>query len=329
MSDGREADASEAGLPGPVIAVVGPTAAGKSPLGQELAVRFGGEVVSADSMQIYRGMDIGTAKQRPEHRRVPHHMLDVVDPGTPYSAALYQREATTAIDGIIRRGLVPVVVGGTGLYVRAALDEMTFPSGQASTPTRQRYEALLLASGPESLHRTLAEKDPAAAAVIHPNNSRRVVRALEMLDDEGVSYAAVKSSFSRRCHRYHTVQIGLTMDRHELYRRIDVRVDEMVTEGLLAEVGTLLSAGYKDALTATQAIGYKELVPVLEQGEPLEPAVAAIKQATRRYAKRQLTWFRADPRVRWLDVTEMSPDEAADEASALVESDLSRSPART
>jgi tRNA dimethylallyltransferase len=304
-----------------VVAVVGPTGVGKTAVAEELALRLGGEIVSADSMQVYRGMDIGTAKQPPEARRVAHHCLDLVDPGTPYSAALYQRDARAAIEDVAARGKVPVLVGGTGLYVRAALDEMRFPAGHDASPTRSALQAELELHGPEALYALLQERDPGAAALIHRNNTRRVLRALETLEDAGVSYAETKEHFSERVPHYPAVFIGLTADRDVLYSRIDARVDAMLEAGLLDEVARLLEAGYRSALTAAQAIGYKELVPVLDGSGDLSSAVTAIKQASRRYAKRQLTWFRADPRVKWLDVTQLSPGQAVEAVCALLESE--------
>jgi tRNA dimethylallyltransferase len=304
-----------------VIAVVGPTGAGKSDAAEELAVRLDGEIVSADSMQVYRGMDIGTAKQPPAARRVAHHCLDLVDPGAPYSAALFQRDARDAIDGIAARHALPIVVGGTGLYVRAALDELDFPPGDGASPTRAALQAELASRGPEALYELLVERDPAAAALIHRNNTRRILRALEVLEDDGASYADTRDRFAERRPHYPTSFIGLDVDRDALYTRIDRRVDAMLAAGLLAEVARLLDGGYRTALTAAQAIGYKELVPVIDGSGDLASAVAAIKQASRRYAKRQLTWFRADPRVRWLDVTHLSPAQAADAMIALLESE--------
>jgi tRNA dimethylallyltransferase len=289
-----------------VIAVVGPTASGKTTLAERLATRLDGEIVSADSMQVYRGMDIGTAKSSPRERRVLHWCLDLVEPGQPFSAALYQREARQAIADIDARGKVPIVAGGTGLYLRAALDDMEFPAGEQQTnPARERHEALAAEKGAEALHALLASRDPESAAAIHPNNVRRVVRALEMCD-EGVSYAQQLAGFSARQSIYDTRFIGLDVRRDTLYELIDQRVDAMLAAGLLGEVEGLLKAGLREALTASQAIGYKEFVPVIEDGADLDEAVAAVKQATRRYAKRQLTWFRADSRVRWVDVTDLS-----------------------
>jgi tRNA dimethylallyltransferase len=303
-----------------VIAVVGPTGVGKTAAAEQLAVLLGGEIVSADSMQVYRGMDIGTAKEPLDARRVPHHCLDLVDPGTPYSAALYQRDARAAIEDVAGRGKVPILAGGTGLYVRAALDEMRFPAGHEASPTRGALQAELETHGPEALYAMLVERDPDAAALIHRNNTRRVMRALETLEDAGVSYADTKEHFAERVPHYPATFLGMTIDRDLLYKRIDARVDAMIEAGLLDEVAGLLAAGYRHALTAAQAIGYKELVPVIDGAGDLVSAVTAIKQASRRYAKRQLTWFRADPRVTWLDVTELSPARSAEAMVALLES---------
>ncbi len=315
--------AAQAGLAGRahVPAVVGPTGAGKTVVAEELALRLGGEIVSADSMQVYRGMDIGTAKHPAGDWRVPHHCIDLVDPGTPYSAALYQRDARCAIEDVAAHGKTPVLVGGTGLYVRAALDEMHFPAGDESSPVRSDLQKELEQHGPEALYALLVERDPDAAALIHRNNTRRVMRALEVLEDSGVSYAETKEHFSDRIPYYRATYIGLTLDRDALYARIDARVDAMLDAGLLGEVERLLEAGYRGALTAAQAIGYKELVPVIDGSGNLGIAVAAIKQASRRYAKRQLTWFHADPRVHWIDVTKLSTAQTADAALALLESE--------
>lgn len=282
---------------------------GKSELADHLAASWGGEVVSADSMQVYRGLDIGTAKTAPRERSVPYHCLDLVDPGEPFSAALYQVAARTAIDSCLKRGRTPVVCGGTGLYVRAALDDLDFPPGdQVENPSRRSWETFLAEHGPLGLHGELERLDPASAALIHPNNSRRVVRALELVA-EGLSYADRHSGLHTRVSVYETAFIGLTMERDALYSRIDMRVDRMMERGLLGEVTLLLERGCRDALTAMQAIGYKELIPVLDGERSLEEAVELIKRSSRRYAKRQLTWFGADERIRWIDVTESSTED--------------------
>jgi tRNA dimethylallyltransferase len=303
-----------------VVAVVGPTGVGKTDVAEGLAIALDGEIVSADSMQVYRGMDIGTAKQPLEARRVPYHCIDLVEPGAPYSAALYQRDARAAFADIRGHGHRPVLVGGTGLYVRAALDEMDFPQGRHDSPLRAEIEERAAMLGPAGLHRFLAERDPASAALIHPNNARRVVRALEMLATGGPTYAHQVARFTERRAAVPAIFVGLTMERGALYARIDERVDAMVSAGLRDEVARLLASGYRDALTASQAIGYKELVPVLEDGADLEEAIASIRQVTRYYAKRQLTWFRADPRISWIDVTDLPSRDVISAALSLLES---------
>lgn len=294
----------------PVIAVVGPTASGKSAVADLVAEALGSEVVSADAMQVYRGMDIGTAKTPVSERRVPLLLVDVADPIEPYSAALYQRDSRRAIDRLRAEGRVPVLCGGTGLYVRAALDEMEFPRGEVDGVARQRYQDLAGKLGPEGVHALLAERDPESAALIHPHNVRRVVRALEMLD-EGVSYARQSAGFSDPREHYPSLQFALTMDRSRLYARIDARVDAMMRAGLLDEVRGLMDAGAADALTSRQAIGYKELIDALEGRCTIGEAVDLIKLRSRRYAKRQLSWFRRDPRITWLDMDVLDVDGAA------------------
>lgn len=289
----------------PVIAVVGATATGKSACAERLAELLGGEIVSADSMQVYRGMDIGTAKVPSELRLVPYHCIDLVDPGEQYSAALYQKDARTAIEDIRRRGRVAVVCGGTGLYVRAALDDYRFPAGeQRDNPVRERYRRLLAEHDPAWLHEQLRRRDPDSAALIAPNNTRRVIRAFELLE-EGESYARQHAALAHVGAYYDTVYLGLKADRQTLYERIDRRVDEMMADGLLEEVRDLVEDGFEDGITSMQAIGYKEFLPYLHATSPdeslLEDAVAQIKRSTRRYAKRQDTWFRKDTRIRWFD----------------------------
>lgn len=316
---------TRAGDPSPairVLAIVGPTAVGKTAVAEEVAARLGTEIVSADSMQIYMGMDIGTAKPSEASRRVPYWCVDLVTPGTPYSAALYQHAAREAIEDIAARSLTPVVAGGTGLYVRAALDDLSFPAGeQQDNLVRKQYEEYADAHGAAALYDLLVERDPDSAAVVHQNNTRRVIRALEMLD-AGVPYAEQRAGFSIRQSIYDTTFVGLTMDREHLYRRIDERVDAMVEQGLLHEIELLLYAGLRAALTASQAIGYKEFVPVVEGRRDLDEAIAEVKQASRRYAKRQMTWFRADPRVVWVSMDDISPAQAADAALGALDCEL-------
>lgn len=294
----------------PVVAITGPTASGKSALADALALELGTDVISADAMQVYRGMDIGTAKTPVAERPVPLLMVDVADPCESYSAALYQRDARAVIDQHLEAGRVAVLCGGTGLYLRAALDEMDFPSGEVDDERRRRYQDLAEQLGAEGIHAYLAERDPLSAEVIHPHNVRRVVRALEMLD-EGISYAQQKDGFSKPREHYRHLQFALTMDRERLYRRIDDRVDTMIESGLVAEVQALLEQGAGSAITSRQAIGYKEIIDALEGRISLEEAVDLIKLRSRRYAKRQLSWCRRDSRTIWIDM------DAMDAASAL------------
>ena len=296
--------------PGPVVCVVGPTASGKSALAEEVAARLESSVVSVDAMQVYRGMDVGTAKTPPAERRVPLLMVDVVDPTEDYSVRLFQRDARSVVDGLLSAGRVPVLCGGTGLYLNAVIDDMEFPAGEKGCASRERYERLAAERGAPALHALLAERDPESAALIHPNNVRRVVRALEMLD-EGVSYARHHEGLHERAARYDARLWGLTMSRERLYRRIDERVDAMVDQGLLEEVRELASRGLTAELSAGQAIGYKELLAALVGETSLEEAVELVKRRTRRYAKRQLSWFRHDGRVRWIDLDETSLGQAA------------------
>ena len=294
----------------PAIVITGPTACGKSDVADRLAEQLGSEVVSADAMQVYRGMDIGTAKTPLSERRVPLRLVDIVEVGEAYSAARYQLDARAEIDRLLASGRVPIICGGTGLYIRAAIDDMRFPSGQIDSERRVRYHEMAERLGADGLHRVLAERDPASAAEIHPHNVTRTIRALEMAD-EGVSYARQRQGFSSPTSVYPSVQVALTRDRAELYRRIDERVDAMMETGLLQEVLGLLDRGAREALTAMQAIGYKELIDYIDGACTLEAAVELIKQRSRRYAKRQLAWCRRDARITWVNMDEMDATAAA------------------
>ena len=296
--------------PGPVVCIVGPTASGKSALAELVAGRLGSEVISVDAMQVYRGMDVGTAKTPPHERRVPLRMVDVADPGENYSVRLFQRDARRCVDELLARGVTPVLAGGTGLYLNAVIDEMEFPAGERDAESRHRYESLLESKGPQALYELLASRDAQSAALIHPNNSRRVIRALEMLDD-GTSYAAQHDGLHRRAPHYSARIWGLTLDRDRLYRRIDERVDEMMARGLLEEVRGLVDRGLTPDTTSGQAIGYKEVLEALEGRVTLDEAVDKIKLRSRRYAKRQLSWFRHDERVRWIDLDSVELEAAA------------------
>jgi tRNA dimethylallyltransferase len=284
-----------------VIAVVGPTATGKSDLAVALAQRLDGEIVNADSMQLYDGMDIGTAKLPPEHRGgIPHHLLDVWPISKSAAVAEYQQLARAAIGEIHARRRVPILVGGSGLYLRGALDRLEFPG--ESPQIRARLYAELAEAGPQTLHRRLAAADPAAAAAILPSNGRRIVRALEVIELTGRPFTATMPGFESI---YDTVQVGL--DRDDLDERVALRVHTMMATGLLDEVRALLPRGLRASPTAGKALGYAQLLGCLDRdGEPtgdLDEAVEATIRATRRFVRRQRSWFRRDPRIRWFDAS--------------------------
>jgi tRNA dimethylallyltransferase len=282
-----------------VIAVVGPTATGKSELAVQLAQRLDGEIVNADSMQLYAGMDIGTAKLPIEERGgIEHHLLDIWPVTKSAAVAEYQALARETIAAIHKRGRAPILVGGSGLYLRGALDRLEFPG--ESPPIRARLYAELHEVGPQALHARLAELDPPAAAAILPTNGRRIVRALEVIEITGAPFLARMPGFESV---YDTVQLGL--DRDDLDERVEQRVHRMMALGFLDEVRDLLPAGLRDSSTAGKALGYAQLLACLDgDGQligDLDEAVSQTIRATRRFVRRQRSWFRRDPRVRWLD----------------------------
>ena len=293
------------------MAICGPTAVGKSEVAERVADLVGAEIVSVDSMQVYRGMDIGTAKVPEAERRCPLHMVDVVDVSVPYAVAEFQRDARACVEDIAERGLVPILCGGTGLYLDAVVDEMDFPKGEATDSRRAAYEAQLEAIGPDALHQILADRDPKSAAEIHPNNTRRVIRALEMLD-EGVSYSEQRKGLKRHEPHFEVELFVLTMDRETLYARIDRRVELMFEQGLVDEVRTLEGQGLAESHTASQAIGYKEVLQYLRGEISEREALTLVQKNTRRYAKRQLSWLRRDGRATWIDVGDVSRADAAE-----------------
>jgi tRNA dimethylallyltransferase len=276
-----------------VVAVVGPTAAGKSDLGVALARELGGEVVNADSMQLYRGMDVGTAKLTPQERGgVPHHLLDVWDVTVTATAAAYQQLCRSVVDDLLVRGVTPVLVGGSGLYLRAALDELVFPG--TDPEVRAALEAELAEVGAPALHARLAALDAAAAARMEPTNGRRVVRALEVVALTGAMPGEMTSYGSH----YETSYVGV--DRADLAERTGLRVDRMWEQGLVAEVEGLLPE-LRQGVTASRALGYAQVLALLDGALDEEAAKEATKAATRRFVKRQRGWFRRDPRITWLD----------------------------
>jgi len=283
--------------PPPVVALVGPTATGKTALGVALASRLGGEVVNADSMQLYRGMDIGTAKpDRAERDGVPHHLLDLWHVRQAASVAEYRRLARAEVDRLRAADVVPLLVGGSGLYVRAVLDELDFPGTDPAV--RARLEAELAEAGPAALHARLAAVDPAAAAAVLPSNGRRVVRALEVVEITGGPFRATLPEPQRH---YPAVVVGLDREPAELDERVAVRVDRMWAAGLVAEVEALAADGLREGPTASRALGYAQVLAQLDG--TLTPAEARERtvSATRRFVRRQRSWFRRDPTTTWLD----------------------------
>ncbi len=279
-----------------LVAVVGATATGKSNLAVALARALDGEVINADSMQLYRGMDIGTAKLTPgERQEIPHRLLGIWDVTKTATVAEYQALAEEVIDDIEARGKVPVLAGGSGLYVRAALGDLNFPG--TDERIRQRLEAELAEHGSAPLYERLARQDPSAAAAILPSNGRRIVRALEVIELSGRPFSATLPDYA---HARPAVQIGLRVTRPELDRRIAARVDHMWASGFEAEVRDLTAAGLRDGKTASRALGYQQMLRYLDGEWTLERARDETVRATRRFARRQESWFRRDPRVSWL-----------------------------
>ena len=285
-----------------ILVIVGPTASGKTRLAVELAKAHNGEVVSADSMQIYRRMDIGTAKPTAEEMDgIPHHMIDVADPEEDFSVARYVELASACVDDILSRGKLPIVAGGTGLYVDSLLSGRTFAAFSPESSLRRELEEELAERGGEAMLAELARVDPEAASRLHPNDHKRIVRALEVYHSTGKTISEHNRETQALPPRYEALTIGLNFqDRADLWERIDARVDQMAANGLEREVRELLSSGLSPACTAMQAIGYKEFVAAVEGTMTWREAEELVKLRSRQYAKRQLTWFRRNPAVHWL-----------------------------
>lgn len=300
-----------------LLVILGPTASGKTALSVEIASRLGGEVISGDSMQFYRGMDIGTAKILPEEKTakngyvVPHHLIDNLTPDMAYSVADFQRDADRTINEIAARGHIPMIVGGTGLYINAVTDmaKYQFPQEEIDDAFRQEKEREAALYGNEYVHLQLQALNPAKAEEIHANNLKRVIRALEIelakKQRESLKKWEKKEETSKSVPdaAYDLILIGLTMPREQLYNRINNRVNMMMNQGLLVEVSSLLALGYDKNLNAMQGIGYRQLVAYLDGLITLEEAVSLIKRDTRRFAKRQMTWFGKDDRIQWFDIS--------------------------
>ncbi|MFE7061816.1 tRNA (adenosine(37)-N6)-dimethylallyltransferase MiaA [Sutcliffiella sp. NPDC057660] len=286
-----------------VIVIIGPTAVGKTKLSVELAQRVNGEIISGDSMQIYKEMNIGTAKvSKEEMQGVPHYLIDVKEPTEPYSVAEFQREVRELIDVISKKGCIPIIAGGTGLYIQSVLYDYQFSDTGKDEEIRLRLEKQVEQEGMDKVFEELRRIDPVSAENIHPNNVRRVIRALEVFHSTGKTMAEYQESQEQEL-LYDVAFVGLTMDREVLYDRINLRVDLMVEQGLFEEVESLYKKGIRDC-QSIQAIGYKELYGYFDGKLSKEQAIEALKQNSRRYAKRQLTWFRNKMEVTWFDMTD-------------------------
>ena len=301
----------------PLLVIVGPTAVGKTEVAIAVAEALDGEIVSADSMAIYRGMDIATAKPSPEQQaRVPFHMIDVADPAEGYSVAQFQHDADSAIKDIHSRGALPMLVGGTGLYVQAVVERLLFPVGPTDRETRRRLYETAKRIGSEALHDRMREVDPLSAKRIHPRDTKRIVRALEVYELSGRPMSASQSVDAAPRIKYNAAQLGLNRPRNRLYERINARVDGMFDGGLAQEVRELIEAGVPQSAQSMQALGTNQVLAYLRGDMSLPEAIQLTKRDTRRYAKRQLTWFRRHGRTQWLEIA----DEAATEdvAAAMI-----------
>lgn len=285
--------------PPKIIVICGPTGIGKTSTAIQLSQEFSGEIVSADSMQIYREMDIGTAKPtKTELERVPHHMINIVHPDEPFDAAAFTKMADSVILSLIQKSRLPFITGGTGLYIKALIHGL-FRTRPADTGVISRFRKESDQFGSAALHKQLAECDPQAAARIHPNDAFRIIRALEIFEATGKPISVYHDLHRFSEKKYHALKIGLSCERETLYDRINQRVDRMLDQGLLGEVEQLLKKGYSTDLKSMQSLGYRHMAEYLTGKITWDEAVNTMKRDTRRYAKRQLTWFKADPEIRW------------------------------
>jgi tRNA dimethylallyltransferase len=301
-----------------ILVILGPTAVGKTELSLDLARQFGGEIISADSMQVYRGLDIGTAKPSPEERRaVVHHLVDVVDPDTPFNVADYVRLAEEVLAGLKSRKTTAILSGGTGLYIDALLQGFLFPDASADAAIRSELEQQAQRD-PLSLFEDLKKVDPLSAKRLHPHDLRRIIRALEVYRRTGEPISLLQRRKAQEKRPYQPVYIGLWRDRPDLYARVNRRVDAMIQAGLVDEVAGLVKT-YPEQPTALQALGYKEIACYLRGETTLEEAIERLKRDTRRYAKRQLSWFKRNRDIRWFNRTEITDERIKQEAQALWE----------
>ncbi len=297
-----------------LLVIVGPTAIGKTAVSIEVAKKLNGEIISADSMQIYKYMDIGTAKVKPEEMEgIPHYLIDVVYPNEEFTVADFKNYAEKYIKEINGKNKVPIVVGGSGLYLNSIVYELKFTTIKKNEKFRQKCEELANIHGIEYLYNKLYKIDPITANRISPNDLKRIIRALEVYNETGKPMSYFNKNFRKETDKYNLLMIGLNTDRATLYSRIEKRVDMMIEEGLIEEVKMLLDMGYTRDLVSMQAIGYKEIISYLYRETDLEEAINILKRNTRRFAKRQLTWFKRDDRIKWIDIKKFSNvDEISD-----------------
>lgn len=294
----------------PLIVLTGPTAVGKTSLSIKLAQKLGGEIISADSMQVYRHMDIGSAKIKTEEMEgVPHHMIDILEPFDEFNVVVFKEKVKQCIEQIVGRNHIPILTGGTGFYIQAVLYDIDFTENEENTEIRQRLEALAEEKGVEYLHHRLALVDKESAENIHANNKKRVIRALEFYELTGKKISEHNEAEREKESAYDSCYFVLNDDRAALYERIDKRVDKMVEEGLVREVQKLKEMGCHRSLVSMQGLGYKEILQYLDGEISLEDAVYIIKRDTRHFAKRQLTWFRREKEVIWVDKNSFAYDE--------------------
>lgn len=296
----------------PLVILTGPTAVGKTALSIKLASEIGGEIISADSMQVYRQMDIGSAKIKPEEMGgIPHHLIDILEPEEEFNVCLFEKLALEAMEQIYERGHIPVVVGGTGFYIQALLYQIDFTEEETDTAYRDKLWQLGEEKGNHYLHELLRKVDPKSAEEIHENNRKRVIRALEFYENSGKPISTHNKEQRQKTSAYNSCYFVLTDDRKKLYERIESRVDQMLSKGLVDEVRTLKERGCNASMVSMQGLGYKEILEYLDGRCSLLEAVEKIKKETRHFAKRQLTWFRREKDVIWLDKQAFAYDEDA------------------
>ncbi len=287
----------------PLVIIAGPTAVGKTSVSIELAKEINGEIISADSMQIYKGMDIGTAKiSESEMKGVNHYLIDIINPDENFSVSDFQSKASDLIDSIISKNKIPVVVGGTGLYINSLVYDLDFTQAVSNWNLRDKYLELAKKHGNQYVYDELKKVDIESANRIHINDTKRIIRALEIYHETGKPMSYFYKDFRKENDKYNIIFIGLTMDRNKLYERIDKRVDTMIEEGLIKEVNNLLNMGHSEELVSMQGLGYKEIIQYIKGNYSLDKAIEILKRDSRRFAKRQLTWFRRDEKIKWIEI---------------------------